>query len=98
MSNRIVHKAFPPGGWKLKRDSLSKMVIYMAPRSGRIVRYSYDWKTDKTRDQPLRQELGLDRLEKMLFTKFQGFHHAIVYDMESDTQIREYNAKRHRII
>lgn len=92
----MIHRpAIPPkGGWRWRRDSLSKLKVYVGP--GEVaVRYSYDWRSPSSK--VLDQELGAHRLEKLLFRQFVGFESAILIDLESDTIIRKYNSKGHRI-
>ena len=96
MSYRIVERQVPADGWRLGRDSLSKMVIYMSEDSPRTIRYSFDWKGPKSK-KALSQEKGLERLERYLFKEFPAFQTAIFYDKASDRELYRINAKRQRI-
>ncbi len=97
IGHRKIEGPPPAGGYKLRRDSLSKLVVYETDQGPRRVRYSLDWRSPRNRTHGRDQQLGLQRLEQLLFKEFPGFHHALIYDMETDEKILEYNHDHHKI-
>lgn len=77
----------PRNGWKIKRDSLSKLLIYFKDGNVRTL-WSLDWKHrySKTIDR----ELGLKRLRRKVVEYGKRADVAIIYDKETRQKIETY--------
>ena len=79
--------AAPTGGWKLKRDSLSKLLVYFKDGNARTL-WSLDWKNKYSRY--LDRNLGLSRLRKMVKDYGVKADVAIIYDKATGQEIEKY--------
>ncbi|MBI9036089.1 MAG: hypothetical protein JEZ03_16635 [Bacteroidales bacterium] len=77
----------PTGGWKLKRDSLSKLLIYFKDGNVRTL-WSLDWKNKYSKF--LDRNLGLSRLRKKVTEYGLQADVAIIYDKETGKEIEKY--------
>lgn len=77
----------PPKGWKLIRDSFSKLVVWFKDGNIRTF-YSIDWKSryDKNRDR----NIGLQRFRKMLDTWGAKSETSEIYDKSSGKLLEKY--------
>ena len=77
----------PTGGWKLKQDSLSKLLVYFKDGNVRTL-WSLDWKHRYSKF--LDQSLGLIRLRKKVTEYGSKADVAIIYDKVSGKEIEKY--------
>lgn len=77
----------PKGGWKIKRDSLSKLVVYFKDGNARTL-WSLDWKHKFSKI--LNQNLGLLRLRNKVSEYGARADVAIIYDKKSGNEIDKY--------
>lgn len=77
----------PQGGWKLKRDSLSKLLIYFKDGNVRTL-WSLDWKHKYSKF--LDRNLGLARLRKKVTEYGTKANTAIIYDKQTGNEIEKY--------
>ena len=77
----------PKGGWKLIRDSFSKLIVWFKDGNVRTF-YSIDWKHrySKQRDQ----NIGLARLRKKLSEWGSKADTAEIYDKTSGSRIAKF--------
>ena len=73
--------------WRLKTDSLSKAVVHFKD-GNTITFYSYDWKHrySKRKDQ----QLGLNRLDKMVQSFGTSAGLTTIYDMTTHEKLARY--------
>ena len=79
--------ATPKGGWKLKQDSLSKLLVYFKDGNARTL-WSLDWKHRYSKF--LDSSLGLSRLRKKVSEYGTKADVAIIYDKDSGKEIEKY--------
>lgn len=77
----------PKEGWKLKRDSLSKLLIYFKDGNVRTL-WSLDWKHKYSKF--LDRHLGLARLRKKVTEYATKADAAIIYDKQTGNEIEKY--------
>jgi len=77
----------PKEGWKLKRDSLSKLLIYFKDGNVRTL-WSLDWKHKYSKI--LDRNLGLARLRKKVTEYGTKADVAIIYDKQTGNEIEKY--------
>ena len=77
----------PKGGWKLKRDSLSKLLIYFKDGNVRTL-WSLDWKHKYSKN--IDRDTGLTRLRKKVSDYGPKADVAIIYDKLSGRVIEKY--------
>ena len=77
----------PTGGWKLKRDSLSKLLIYFKDGNVRTL-WSLDWKHKYSK--LLDRNLGLFRLRKKVTEYGSQADVAIIYDKKTGNEVEKY--------
>jgi hypothetical protein len=77
----------PTGGWKLKRDSLSKLLIYFKDGNVRTL-WSLDWKHKYSKI--LDRNLGLFRLRKKVTEYGSQADVAIIYDKKTGKEVEKY--------
>jgi hypothetical protein len=66
----------PKGGWKLGKDSLSKMIVWFADGNIRTM-YSIDW---KNRFRPRDKEIGIARFKSKISEYGVKVRNAEIYD------------------
>lgn len=81
-----MNEKAPKGGWKLKRDSFSKLIVWFKDGNARTM-YSIDWtnrygKRDKS--------IGMGRIEKLIATYGTNVKVAHVYDTISGELILKF--------
>ena len=79
--------ATPTGGWKLKKDSISKLLVYFKDGNVRTL-WSLDWKHKYSR--VLDRNLGLSRLRKKVSDYGIKADVAIIYDKGTGIEIEKY--------
>ena len=68
--------------WKLKRDSLSKLLLYFKDGNVRTF-YSLDWRHSFSKERD--RELGLERLKKLAERHRKQIRRAIIYTVLGDS-------------
>jgi hypothetical protein len=77
----------PKEGWKLKRDSLSKLLIYFKDGNVRTL-WSLDWKHKYSKF--IDRNIGLARLRKKVTEYGTKADAAIIYDKQTGNEIEKY--------
>lgn len=77
----------PKEGWKLKRDSLSKLLIYFKDGNVRTL-WSLDWKHKYSKF--IDRNIGLARLRKKVTEYSTKADAAIIYDKQTGNEIEKY--------
>jgi hypothetical protein len=77
----------PKEGWKLKRDSLSKLLIYFKDGNVRTL-WSLDWKHKYSKF--IDRNIGLARLRKKVTEYGAKADAAIIYDKQTGNEIEKY--------
>lgn len=77
----------PKEGWKLKRDSLSKLLIYFKDGNVRTL-WSLDWKHKYSKF--IDRNIGLARLRKRVTEYGAKADAAIIYDKQTGNEIEKY--------
>lgn len=77
----------PPGGWKLKKHSFSKMIVWFADNNIRTM-YSIDWRSRYSRLRS--RETGLKRLRKKVEIYGEQATSVEIYDIKTGQLIEKY--------
>ena len=77
----------PPKGWKLGRDSFSKMIIWFADGNVRTM-FSIDWRHRFSQNRD--REIGLRRYRKMIKEYGSRAAYIEIYDKESGKLLYRY--------
>lgn len=85
MSRKI--EKVPPGGWKLIKHSLSKMIVWFADHNIRTM-YSIDWRSRYSKFR--NRETGLKRLRKKVEIYGEQATSVEIYDLETGQLIEKY--------
>ncbi len=82
-----MHDEVPRGGWKLARDSYSKMVVYFKDGNTRTL-WSIDWRHrySKQRDR----QTGVNRLRKKITEYGSRADVAIIYDKATGKPVAKF--------
>ncbi|MBL6447611.1 hypothetical protein JMN32_14935 [Fulvivirga sp. 29W222] len=84
--NRKIEKV-PPGGWKLIKHSLSKMIVWFADHNVRTM-YSIDWRSRYSKFR--NRETGLKRLRKKVDIYGEQASTVEIYDKATGQLIEKY--------
>lgn len=77
----------PIDGWKIKRDSFAKLVVWFKDGNTRTF-YSLDWKFPFSKHAD--QIIGIKRLEEKLKNWDAKCGYAILYDNQTGAEIKRY--------
>jgi hypothetical protein len=82
----------PKGGWKLKRDSLTKLILWFHDGNIRTL-YSLDWRHSySARDR----EIGLERFQKRIELYGKNVRAARIYDATTRDLLKAYPVKNNQ--
>jgi hypothetical protein len=81
-----MNEVAPRGGWKLKIDSYTKLIVWFKDGNTRTM-YSIDWTNRYGRRD---KEIGLLRIEKLITGYGINVKVAHVYDTDTGELIRKY--------
>ncbi|MEO9870392.1 MAG: hypothetical protein ABJQ69_03755 [Ekhidna sp.] len=76
----------PKGGWKLKRDSHFKMIVWFKDGNVRTM-YSLDW---RHKYAPLDIKVGMGRLKKLIADYGSKANTAEIYELATGARIAKY--------